>query len=141
MLGGVLHAVRALLRRMTFFHFNRWYLLGTMVLGLGIPLVEWHWLFAQPEMMTIYLQPITIGVQTLEVTVTAAAVTPKIGFFDVLRTMYFIGFLFFTTRLVIGVTQIARLYFQSERTNEPHYQLVRTDKPHQPFSFSTVVFK
>jgi len=110
-----------------------------MILGLVIPLVEWGWLFEQPEMMTIYLQPITIGVQTLEVTVTAAA-TPTLSFSDVLRTIYFTGFLFFTIRLVIGVTQIARLYFQSERTNEPHYQLVRTNKPHQPFSFFQLLF-
>lgn len=128
-----------LLSRETFFHFNRWYLLGTMLLGLVIPLVEWGWLFEQPEMMTIYLQPITVGVQTLEVTVTAAA-TPTISFSDILRWIYFLGFIFFTIRLVIGVTQIARLYFQSERTNQPHYQLVLTNKPHQPFSFFQLLF-
>ncbi len=140
---GVFYLLYALLlSKETFFHFNRWYLLSTFVLSLAIPKVEWRLPepVAESEIATVYFQPITVGMETLEVTVTATPVASGVDFMDVLRWIYLAGVAFFTLRFFIGLWQITRLYRHSERRWTTFYELVLSQKIHQPFSFFDRLF-
>ncbi|MDX1942250.1 MAG: TonB family protein [Saprospiraceae bacterium] len=136
----VLYAV--LLSRETFFHFNRWYLMSTFVLSFIIPKAEWQ--LPQPvadsDIAVVYFQPITVGMESLEVTVTATALTPSIGVMDVLRWLYWIGVAFFAFRFLVGFIQIIRFYHKSERQRRNGYELVLSEKTHAPFSFFNRLF-
>ena len=131
-----------LLSRETFFHFNRWYLLSTFVLSLVIPEAEWQLPqpVAESDIAVVYFQPITLGMETLEVTVTATALTPSIGVMDVLRCLYWIGVAFFALRFLVGFIQIIRFYRKSERQRRDGYELVLSKKIHAPFSFFNRLF-
>lgn len=140
---GVFYLLYALLlSRETFFHFNRWYLLTTFVLSLVIPKVEWR--LPEPvvesEIATVYFQPITVGMEALEVTVTATPVASGVDFMDVLRWIYLAGVVFFTLRFFIGLWQITRLYRRGEKLWTAFYELVLSRKIHQPFSFFNRLF-
>lgn len=131
-----------LLSKETFFHFNRWYLLSTFVLSFAIPKVEWQLPqpVAESEIAVVYFQPITVGIETLEVTVTATALTPSIGVMDVLTWIYWLGVAFFALRFLVGLVQIIRFYHKSERQKRDGYELVLSSKPHAPFSFFNRLF-
>jgi len=140
---GVFYLLYALLlSKETFFHFNRWYLLTTFVLSLAIPKVEWRLPepVAESEIATVYFQPITVGMETLEVTVTATPVASGVDFMDVLRWIYLAGVAFFTLRFFIGLWQITRLYRRGEKRWTTFYELVLSQKTHQPFSFFNRLF-
>lgn len=131
-----------LLSRETFFHFNRWYLLSTFALSLAIPNIAWR--LPQPvvesELAIVYFQPITVGVEALEVTVTAAELTPSIGVMDVLTWLYWLGVAWFALRFLAGLTQIILFYRKSERRQRYGYELVLSDRTHAPFSFFNRLF-
>lgn len=131
-----------LLSRETFFHFNRWYLVGTLLASLVIPAVEWQLpqRVAESEIATVYFQPITIGVETLEVTVTATAITSGIGVLDVLTGLYWAGMVFCMLRFLVGMRQIYRLYHRSEKRYRNGYQIILSEKAHPPFSFFNSLF-
>ncbi len=86
-----------LLSKETFFHFNRWYLVSTFVLSFVIPNVEWQLPqpVAESDIAVVYFQPITVGMETLEVTVVATELTPRVGVMDVLTWLYWLGVAFF----------------------------------------------
>ncbi len=131
-----------LLSRETFFHFNRWYLLSTFVMSLIIPKAEWRLPepVAESDIAVVYFQPITVGMESLEVTVTATALRPGIGVMDVLRWLYWIGVAFFAFRFLVGFIQIIRFYRKSERQRRDGYELVLSEKTHAPFSFFNRLF-
>lgn len=129
-----------LLSRDTFFHFNRWYLVSTLLASLVIPAVEWELPVAESEIATVYFQPITVGVETFEVTVTATPITSGVELLDVLTWMYWAGMAFFMLRFLIGMRQIYRLYRRSEKRYRNGYQIILSEKVHPPFSFFNSLF-
>jgi TonB family protein len=129
-----------LLRRETFFHFNRAYLLGTLLASLVIPVVEWHGWAAQTEIATVYLQPITVGMETLQVTVTATELSPQIGFLEILTWIYGAGVAFFAVRFLIGLRRIYQLYRRGEKQVYPDFTLVISANVPAPFSFLHCLF-
>ncbi len=131
-----------LLSRDTFFHFNRWYLVSTLLASLVIPAVEWELphRVAESEIATVYFQPITVGVETLEVTVTATPITSGVEILDVLTWIYWAGMAFCMIRFLMGMRQIYKLYRRSEKRYRNGYQLILSEKVHPPFSFFNSLF-
>lgn len=131
-----------LLSRDTFFHFNRWYLVSTLLASLVIPSVEWELpqRVAESDIATVYFQPITVGVEELQVTVTATPITSSIGFLDVLTWIYWAGMAFCMLRFLIGMRQIYTLYRRSEKRYRNGYQIILSEKAHPPFSFFNSLF-
>jgi len=137
-----------LLRRTTFFGYNRAYLLGTLLLGLVLPLYDWGALLvdaAPLEQAGYYLQPITIGVQQVEIVVTEQAAQPA----SVKRPFtwahlgwlaYGIGAAFAAARLLYGGWQLWQLYRSGHKEEREGYTLVRTPSLHTPFSFFRLLF-
>lgn len=137
-----------LLQRTTFFAYNRLYLLGGLVLGAVLPLHDWGTLFAHAaplEQAGYYLQPITIGVQQVEIVVTEQAVKPataESGFSwgQLLWWVYAIGLVLSAARLCYGGWQLSQLYRSSTKHKRLGYTLVKTPAVHTPFSFFRLLF-
>jgi len=131
-----------LLRKTTFFNANRLYLLGTLLLGLLVPLLELPTPASEGDAPPVvyYLQPITVGVEQLEATVTASAGRNGFGYYALLKGLYWTGVLIAAGRLVYGLRQINRLYRRGRKERQPNYTLVRTNEPHLPFSFFGFLF-
>ena len=135
------------LRGETFFRLNRWYLLGTLVLGLLIPVLDLPW---QPvdevegEGLQYFLEPVTVTVQQLEYTVEAISVQPTAErpafWFRILPLAYLLGAVFFLLRMGWGFGQLYRLYQRSVVEPRRGYVLVRTSETHSPFSFFRYLF-
>jgi TonB family protein len=132
-----------LLQQTTFFRANRWYLLGTLVLGLLLPLGK-AGLPVQEAALPVayYLQPITVGVEQLEIAVIASgdATGGGVDYYRLLVWLYALGTLFFGGRLGYGLWQIRRLYRRAPKERREGYTLVRTSAPHLPFSFFNCLF-
>ena len=73
------------LSKLTFFTANRWYLMGTLLTSLSIPLLEMPNFASQISngLTTFYIEPITITVQSLETTLEEIVITPKENEFDI----------------------------------------------------------
>lgn len=131
-----------LLSRATFFNHNRAYLVGSLALGLILPLAGWQlWLPAgQPELLTVTLQPITIGMENLEVVVMATAAEPGLGWWEALLAVYWLGVGIAGLRFAYGLRKLWRLHRGSERRKQDGYTLVFTEEWHAPFSFFNTLF-
>jgi TonB family protein len=134
---GIYHL---LLRAETFHRTNRWYLLGTLLLGLVIPMLDVNWLVA-PTSPVYILQPITVGVQELEaVVITASQQEQGIDYQAVLLWMYWLGVVVSLARFGYGLWQIRQLYRSGDIAKQDSYDLVTTSAPHLPFSFFRNLF-
>lgn len=131
-----------LLSKTTFFRANRYYLIGTMLLGLLAPLMNLPTFAPEPESIpgVAYLHPVTVGAQQLEVVVTARAEDPGFNYYRLLQWIYLGGLLLFGSRFLYGLWQIRQLYREGRKEKYEGYTLVRTRKPHLPFSFFGYLF-
>jgi TonB family protein len=134
-----------LLQKETFHHANRWYLLGTLILGIVIPLLEFPVAVTPEEGITeYYLQTITVGLESFESAVVTVAtetnLTSEISTLEVLLFIYWVGVALGFSRLGYGLFQIFQLYQSAEIIQKDGYKLVETSKPHLPFSFLGFLF-
>ncbi len=131
-----------LLSRSTFFRLNRAYLLAAMLLSLFLPLVEWPAPASgsSAEMITVTLQPITVGLEAVEIVVTATAADPGLSLWDALLALYWVGFSVSAMRFGYGLWKLWRLYRRSDRSRCMGYTLVSTKEWHTPFSFFHLLF-
>ena len=127
----------------TFFKINRWYLLGTALLGLIIPAIDFQWIFPVQEEAALvhYLQPISIGVDQLEtIIVTASADEAGFDWWRLLVYIYWAGAAVFFARLLYGFFKINKLYKEGEKSGFNGYRFVHTSTFHIPFSFFKNLF-
>jgi TonB family protein len=130
-----------MLRKMTFFRLNRWYLLGTALLGLLLPTLQIEWGTEVVAPAAYYLQPITIGVSQIETAISAAPADT--GDFDPQKIaiwLYGLGAALALIRLVYGFYQLATLYRAGIKLPANGYHIVQTDVEHAPFSFFNLLF-
>ena len=130
----------AFLSKETFFKTNRWYLLGTLLLGAMIPLVEFLPIFQEDISAVVYFQPINESVYYVQATVNEAVTTASFDWMQLFWIIYWIGVGITSTRFVIGLNKIYQLYRGSEILQKENHTLVLTDQPHLPFSFFKFLF-
>ncbi len=141
----LLYAV--LLRKETFFATNRWYLLGTLALGLIIPIIEFQIPLkaVTPEQFhpANYLETITVTAKAIENNLEEIVITPVNESWNIqftLLTIYWLGVLFFAGRFLFGIGQILRLRFYGKAIRKAGYTLIKTNQVHLPFSFMDYLF-
>jgi len=127
----------AFLRKETFYHTNRWYLLSTLLVGLVLPLaqyVNFNPVAVAPTV--VYLQPVAVGLSYIEVQAEATSH----DYWQILLWIYSIGLIVSAGRFGYGLFQIYTLYKQSEKRRVGKLILVQTEKVHLPFSFFNYLF-
>ena len=105
----VLYAV--FLSKETFHQLNRSYLLGTLVLGLIVPILEFPVSLAiENTTAEYYLQTITIGIEQMNeaivISATETNLAPNLNALTILLWVYFLGVLIGLMKLVYGMWQV-----------------------------------
>ena len=132
----------------TFFHINRWYLMGTFLLGLVIPTLDFSTgiTVEQTTPIITYLEPVTLGVQQIEtaldeVTVTAYQEDSNLfSFWKLLIGIYLLGVIVSTLVFFNGLFRIYQLRQKSQKEAKSKYNLFHTPEVHLPFSFFKDMF-
>ncbi|MEM6963798.1 MAG: TonB family protein, partial [Bacteroidota bacterium] len=128
------------LKKETFFHVNRWYLLSTLFLGVLIPLVEFLPIFQEDNTAMVYLLPLNESVFYVESAVNEAVVESTFDWMQLFWGVYFSGVIFFGLRFLVGLGKILKLYLDAEKVKKANHTLVLTNHLHLPFSFFKMMF-
>jgi len=131
------------LHKETFFRLNRFYLIGTFIGGLIIPLLE----IAPGSDLVLQLQK-TILLDEITITANAINSTPSpisevIGGWDwslIVTILYMSIALLLALSFLKGLLQIYRLIRQGRLVPKSNYTRIETTKPHAPFSFFHYLF-
>jgi TonB family protein len=124
------------LRKDTFFHVNRFYLLLTLLLSLIIPLFDIRIFSNSPvSSMIILLDPVIITPEKLE-----KVRSGHLSWFELAGVIYFTGVAIFTLRLMIQLIQLALIIHHNKITRQEGMNIVFVDRGYSPFSFFNLVF-
>lgn len=129
-----------LLRRLTYFQLNRWYLLSTLLLSFVLPLYPW---FQPAPEQEAALQPVTYTLQAVEYSIEKAggqAVSTGWEMSDFIRLGYLILAGLFLGRMGLGLWRIGQLVRRGEIERHGFFSLVWTREGHKPFSFLRFLF-
>ena len=128
------------LRKLTFFTFNRWYLISSLVLGLILPLISFNISTPTPVVEdTIYLlAPISNSPALVEASLESSG--DGIPYRMIFLSIYWAGVTLFGFQFFIGLAKIYHLYRTGHKIRKSNFTLVRTRKPHLPFSFFNMIF-
>ena len=124
---------RLLLHRETFFAFNRWYLLGSVVLAALLPLVE----LPAPATPLYAMPAISLDAITLLPDQENAR---RIDWAGLLVKLYAAGAVFFAARLGYRLHRLRRLARQLPGESRPGYRLLHTGGRMPTFSFFAWLF-
>lgn len=129
-------AYHFLMRKETFFHLNRYYLLGTLVLGLIVPLLSSTLPSSGASFEYAGLHPV-IDYTALTANISTQSDTSSLPIWNIL---YSIGLGFMLLKLSYGLRQIWKYYQNGERIQQDHITMIYSDTKHLPFSFFNAIF-
>jgi bla regulator protein BlaR1 len=128
---------RFFLEKETFLQWNRVYLLGTLMLGLILPLIS---IPQEPStFMTDVLLP-TVTIEWGTINQTVAAPKESFSWITLMNWVFWAGVVIASARFAFGLFKIMQLRNRSEIIRKNEYDLVLTDMPHAPFSFFNWMF-
>jgi len=137
-----------LLRKETFFQYNRIYLLGTLFLGLAIPfLPQWFLTLntvSSADEAYSFLEPITVtarnfSIQMEEIVVTANT-SSSFNIWQLIFGIWTIGAAFAFAKFGFGLLKIYQLFKDGHLVKNDQYILLETEEKHLPFSFFNILF-
>ena len=124
-----------LLRKHTFFHWNRFYLLGTLLIAFALPAIR----FAEP-ITTIYVPETVYKKATISAAVIAnEAPETGINIWPLMIGLYMAVALALTWKLISGVFKLCKMARRSESIDMGRYRLImlpESDDIHRGSSFS-----
>lgn len=136
---GILY--QFLYQKETFFRLNRLYLLGSIVLGIVLPL-NWAAFGLFPMQVdnqvtnTQYLSPLIVGTQQVNQQVQDWS----FSYLKSLSVLYFIGVFFMSIRFGWGIIRLIRLYHNSTKSTYQNVMVAHTNAMHLPFSFLDCIY-
>jgi TonB family protein len=134
------------LRKETFFHLNRIYLLVSLAISFVLPLVHFRLMTSPTTNMIGEVVVTAPGYQNLLQTVTvygskfSVAVERAIQSIGWIRLIYLAGIVIFTLLFLFRLVQITFLIFNNKTETINGLRIVRIDKDITPFSFFNFVF-
>ena len=124
------------LRKDTFFHVNRFYLLFSILLSLVIPLLDIRIIARGPiSPVVIMLDPVIISSEKIE-----KVANENLSWFEIAGVVYLTGVFIFSLRLVIQLIQLAVIIRQNKITRYEGSNIVFVDRGYSPFSFFNFIF-
>ena len=124
------------LRKDTFFHVNRFYLLSSLALSLIIPLLDIRIVASGPiSPVMIMLDPVLISSERIE-----KAAAEHMSWFEIAGVIYLTGVFIFSLRLMIQLIQLAIIIRRNKITRQEGANIVFVDRGYSPFSFFNLVF-
>ena len=133
-----------LLRRETFFQFNRVYLLLMPAVSLTIPLLHFEQAAAPSSIAGEVLLPVIREATSAKLQIYGQLMAPTPAFSlslaDILLGLYFTGALFMLSRLSLRLLALQRLIRRSRREQKGRYTLLTPDRDIPASSFFSYVF-
>jgi len=135
-----------LLQKQTFFGLNRLYLLGSFLISLVLPVLEFDafTLSADAPIQVNYLEPITITAQQIEYSLQEIVVTPENGsnwsLSEIILGFYLAGVALFGIRFLMGIVYLYHLSYSGKLKYKADYTEVWHREVQQPFSFFRWMF-
>jgi hypothetical protein len=128
-----------LLRRESFHAYNRLYLLGTLIVGIVLPLVPV--LPGADTSATILRSPArTMATARQAIIAATPAATTQGSSLSWLQIIYLSGLSLGITYLVANIVKLARYYRYGKKQLQGRWTIVETGKGHAPFSFRYMLF-
>ncbi|HEX2627714.1 MAG TPA: M56 family metallopeptidase [Chitinophagaceae bacterium] len=133
------------LRRITFYNWNRWYLLGYSVLCFLIPFIDISPVLQQQEwndsQIVQWLPALSYG--TTETTITVGetvSVSNSWSAWDITKVIFVVGVIIMALRLLIQVISFRRLMKKAKLVTIDEMKLYEVDASIIPFSFGNSIF-
>jgi TonB family protein len=124
------------LRKDTFFHVNRFYLLSSLLLSLIIPLLDIRFFASGPiSPVIIMLDPVLISSEKIE-----KVASDHLSWFEIAGVVYLTGVFIFSLRLMIQLIQLAIIIKHNKITRQEGANIVFVDRGYSPFSFFNLIF-
>ena len=126
------------LKKESFHRFNRFYLLGTLMVSLFIPFIR----FSVPNAAaTANLSEFITYIQLPEFTVFAQPHAPSLwNITNIFLSIYLLGVFVFFILFLIKLVKISLLIIQSKKQRKENYIFVEYDENMAPFSFFNYIF-
>jgi TonB family protein len=128
------------LRKESFHKFNRFYLLGALIVSLLIPLVRFTIpapILAAEQVSTF--SELIIYIQLPEFTVSAQTASGW-SLAKIFWSIYLTGVFFFSILFIIKLIKISSLIIQSKKNKKGNYIFIEYDENMAPFSFFNYIF-
>ncbi len=129
---------RLLLKKLTFHHLNRWYLLISMVLGVILPFVPIP--SGEETPFVVYLSPIIVGLNEATSGITPVIPEPGFHFWPVLPWLYFGLVLFHIIKMIRSIYLVWRQTINASFTQKENVFIVSSPTIEQPHSFFKWIF-
>jgi TonB family protein len=124
------------LRKDTFFHVNRFYLLSSVLLSIVVPLIDIRLFTASPlAPVIVLLDPVMITSEKIEQMASA-----HLSGLEIAGVFYFTGVLIFSLRFIIQLMQLAVIIRRNKITRQEGANIVFVDRGYSPFSFFNLIF-
>ncbi|RLD53751.1 MAG: hypothetical protein DRI97_12865 [Bacteroidetes bacterium] len=132
------------LKRETYLHFNRFYLLSTFLLAFGLPLMNLGLFENSNELSALR------GISSFSETISLPAVTITHGSESLLTSsynwqklalvIYLLGVSLLFTRVILGIIRVEMLKRKGNRIVREGYSIVYTEQAISPFSFFRTIY-
>lgn len=152
-LGAFAIAYQFLLRRLTYFKWNRYYLIVSLFLSLLMPLIEVSYLsrnflgfIPMQELrvnLNLDLEAMERSMTTEDTAVTATGQVEEsftLSLVYLLSGIYLIGFIYRTIELLLNLRKVFRLINSSKKERKDGYYLVHIKQGASAFSFLSYIF-
>lgn len=124
------------LRRDTFFTVNRFYLAGSIIFSLILPIFKWNINLNEVNASYVFLlDTIVITPDQVEATINS-----NLSLITILTVIYLTGASLFFVRFALQIFQVLRLVSKYKITRRQGLRLVFINRNYQPFSFFRIIF-
>jgi TonB family protein len=124
------------LRKDTFFHVNRFYLVTSLLLSLAIPLFDIRLFTSGPVTpVIVLLDPVLITPEKVE-----RVASGHLSIFEIAGVIYLTGVVIFSARFIVQLVQLLIIVRKYKITRQDGANLVFVDKGYSPFSFFNLIF-
>jgi TonB-dependent SusC/RagA subfamily outer membrane receptor len=133
-LGVVFLFYQFVLRRLTFYNWNRWYLLGYSLLSFVIPFIDITPALHQNELADNNM------VQWIPLLYNKSTGKSSLTVWNIISLLFVIGMLITLSRLIIQLISFRRMMKKAQLISEDAISLYQVDESIIPFSFGNAVF-
>jgi hypothetical protein len=133
-------AYELLLKKESYHAYNRWYLLGTLLLGIFLPLWQWQGGALFTNYMSATEQPLSRVAIAKETVVTTVAPQAGNNVEQWLWIVYIAGIAVSLSLIIVDTIKLAIHYKQGSHSVSDGWRIIETGKAHAPFSFRNLLF-
>jgi TonB family protein len=131
---------RLLLRKETYFHFNRYFLLGTVFIACILPFLQLQHFASEGSLGVLARMTSVVHIQEISINGKPGHENQSGILRWIIIMIYLSGTTFFILRLILGMVKVASLKAKGKQINFDSYSIVYVNQEIAPFSFFRTIF-